>query len=144
MLISCVRQVWYSPLPLPLPLPLPMPLALIPAELSPLSPLCLSPTLPRCRRQDAPRSSGRCARLPNHSARLRRAVPHINPRRMRQRSPVPEPCSYPGSKSSSWKSALACRTRSQTPLTKLEAVGQVFGTSDPDEGARAAALVNRP
>jgi hypothetical protein len=40
----------------------------------------------------------------------------------------------PGSKSTSWKSALACRTRSQTPLKKLEAVGHVFGTTDPDEG----------
>jgi hypothetical protein len=60
-----------------------------------------------------------------------------------QRSPVPEPCSYPGSKSTGWKSALAGRTRSQTPLTKLEAVGQVFRTSDPDEGARAAALIEQ-
>jgi hypothetical protein len=49
----------------------------------------------------------------------------------------------PGSKSTSWKSALACRTRSQTPLKKLEAVGHVFGTTDPDQGARAAALIEQ-
>lgn len=122
------------------------PLASIPAELSPLSPLCLS-----LRLRAAGDKMRRCALVERP---LRQAPEPFRPTKARCSTHQSSPhaaaiagtgaCSYPGSKSISWKSALACRTRSQTPLAELEAVGQVFGTSDPDEGARASALTNKP
>ena len=115
----------------------------IPAELSPISPLCLSPNASALQ-------ATRCApvELP-----LREAPEPLRPTKARcsthQSSPHAAAIAgtgamlLSGQQSTSWKSALACRTRSHTPLTKLEAVEQVFGTSDPDEGARAAALIEQ-